>query len=57
MKRPGKVTLKTKEGVGAVKEAIEKLRGQTSLPPLRWSEDMSKATKDHVKDIGPKGLI
>jgi len=31
LKRPGKVTLRTKEGADAVKEAIEFLEQQTSI--------------------------
>jgi len=57
LKRPGKVTLKTKEGVDAVTEAIEFLKSLTPIQPLRWCEEISMASRDHAKDIGPKGLI
>lgn len=57
LKRDAKVTLRTKEGESAVKEAIEYLKKQSPVPPLKWSEDVSKAANDHTKDIGPKGLI
>ena len=57
LKREGKVTLRTKEGVDAVKEAIEFCKKQTPMQPLRWADAISKASADNIKDIGPKGLI
>jgi len=51
------VTLRTKEGVDAVKEAIDFCKKQTPMQPLRWADAISKASSDHIKDIGPKGLI
>ena len=57
LKRQGKVTLKTKEGVDAVNEAIEFLKSLTPIQPLRWNEEISLASQDHARDIGPKGLI
>jgi len=27
------------------------------MQPLRWADAISKASCDHIKDIGPKGLI
>jgi uncharacterized protein YkwD len=57
LKRPNKTTLRTKEGAEAVKEAIEFLKKQPQVPPLKWSVQMAQASEDHAKDIGPKGLI
>ena len=57
LKREGKVTLKTKEGVDAVKEAIEFCKKQTPMQPMRWADAIANASRDHIKDIGPKGLI
>ena len=57
LKRPGKVTLRTKEGADAVKEAIEYLKTKTEMLPLRWCDDVAQASKDHTLDIGRKGLI
>jgi len=57
LKREGKVTLRTKEGEHAVKEAIEYLNKLSPIPPLKWVEHISKACADHVNDIGSKGLI
>jgi len=57
LKRPGKVTLRTKEGAQAVQEAIAFLQEQTPIQPLRWCPEVMLASKDHAEDIGPKGLI
>ena len=57
LKRPGKVTLRTKEGVEAVNQAIAFLENQTPIQPLRWCAEIAQASKDHATDIGPKGLI
>lgn len=60
------MSIATREGKFAVMEAIEFLTIQQSkydakegkpLPPLRWDERVAAAAKDHVEDIGPKGLI
>lgn len=57
LKRPGKVTLRTKEGVEAVNEAIKFLQEASPVEPLRWMEEVGNAARDHAEDIGPKGLI
>jgi uncharacterized protein YkwD len=57
LKLPGKIALKTKEGVSAVEEAIQVLRATNPLPPLDPSKGLSLAAKDHVKDQGAKGGI
>jgi len=57
MKRPGKVTLRTKEGVEAVKSAIDYLQNAQPNQPLKWCKEMAQASQDHATDIGPKGLI
>ena len=38
LKRPGKVTLRTKEGVDAVIDAIEYIKTLSPMQPLRWCE-------------------
>ena len=38
-------------------EAIDFLKKQKPVVPLNWSTAMAYATKDHVEDIGPKGLV
>ena len=37
LKRDGQVTLRTKEGAEAVKEAIEFLKKQEPVAPLKWN--------------------
>ena len=50
-------TMRTRDGVEAVKEAIEFLRKQTPMQSIRWSNELYEAAKAHVEDIGPKGMI
>lgn len=57
LRRPGKVTLRTKEGVDAVNSAIDYLNGLEPVKPLRWCAEVAAAAKDHCDDIGPRGLI
>ena len=59
LKREGKTNLRTNEGSKAVKEAIDYLmnKAEKIAEPLRWSEEMAKAAKEHVEDTGPKGLL
>lgn len=59
LKREGKTNLRTNEGPKAVKEAIDYLQSKAEkVPvPLKWSEEMAKAAKEHVEDTGPKGLL
>ena len=54
-KRPGRSTLRTKEGKAAVAEAIEFLKNQEPSQPFKFSGEMMEAAKAHVEDIGPKG--
>ena len=53
----GRSTLRTKEGKDAVTEAIDFLKNQKAVTPIRWSSEMADASRAHVSDIGPKGLI
>ena len=57
MKQPGKTTLRTKEGAPAVKEAIEYLSKLTPNRELKWHNELYTAARQHVVDIGPKGLV
>ena len=57
LKQPGKTTLRTKEGMAAVNEAIEYLNRLEPVRVLRWNEELGRAARDHVIDIGPKGLV
>jgi len=55
LKLPGETPILTKEGVGAVVEAIRYLRSIKPLPPLNPSKGMSSGARDHVKDQGSSG--
>jgi uncharacterized protein YkwD len=52
IKVPDKTPIRTREGVKAVDEAIRYLRSVQPLPPLKVSQGMSQAARDHVKDQG-----
>ena len=55
LKLPGENPVLTKEGVGAVLEAVRYLRSLKPLLPLNPSEGMSSGARDHVKDQGSSG--
>lgn len=48
MKQPGKTTLRTKEGVAAVKAAIEFLNQAKPVREIKWHTDLYAAAKQHV---------
>ena len=50
------MTLQTKEGPAVVNETINYLNRISAVPMLKWNEELSKAARDHVIDIGAKGL-
>lgn len=50
-----RMKLRTNEGAPAVQELIDFLKKQPSTPPQKWSENLAKASRDHVKDCGPSG--
>lgn len=54
--QPGEDPLQTYEGVAAVEEAIDFLNEQEPMPALKLKTEISNACRDHVNDIGPKGL-
>ena len=56
LKREGRSTIQTKDGVQGVKEAIHFLKTAEPVGPLSWKTGLASATKDHVDDIGPKGM-
>jgi len=53
---PDEEAFQTFEGDQAVKEAIEFLKIQRPVQELTFSKELQNACKDHVEDIGPKGL-
>lgn len=57
-RRPGdESALETREGTGAVREAIRVLRGTRPMGTLRTSAGMTLGARDHVKDQAPRGLM
>ena len=60
MHRPGRpVAVETKEGKGAVNDALAFLAKQPPLPGFATEPvaGLALAAEDHVADIGPKGLV
>ena len=55
LRLPGETPILTKEGVGAVVEAIRFLRSIKPLPPFYPSKGMSSGARDHVTDQGSSG--
>ena len=53
---PGEDPIQTFEGITAVEEAIDFLKTQKPVKELTLNEDLTKACKDHLEDIGPKGM-
>lgn len=53
---PGRIGIRTREGVAAVKEAITYLKDQKVLSKLSLDPSLCKAARDHANDTGPKGL-
>ncbi len=55
LKLPGETPILTKEGVGAVLEAIRYLRPLKPLPSLNPSKGLSWGARDHVRDQESSG--
>ncbi|WP_199296175.1 CAP domain-containing protein [Trichocoleus sp. FACHB-591] len=51
---PGEDPIRTREGVGALQEAIATLQ---TMPPMALSAGMSQAAEDHVADTGAQGVV
>jgi uncharacterized protein YkwD len=56
LRLPGQIPLRTQEGASAVRQAIRELRASSSAPPLKLERELNSSARDHVRDIGPKGL-
>ncbi len=54
---PGRIPLETREGAGAVKEAIAVLRKTAPLVELAWSAGMGRAALAHARDLGTTGRV
>ncbi len=55
LKIPGERIIMTREGVGALDEAIKFIRSTKPVPRLHPSRGMSLGARDHVKDQGSSG--
>ena len=55
--RPGRVPLRTEEGVAALDEAIAFLESAAPLGPLRFNEGLAAAAAAHARDVGPRGSL
>ena len=56
LKRPGETCgIITQEGPEAYKEAIKFLETQVAVGELKLDPELSRASEDHVNDIGPRG--
>jgi hypothetical protein len=53
---PGKIPVSTLEGSNAFLEAIDFLKHQKPVGKVVRDNNLSKATNDHVRDIGTRGL-
>lgn len=56
LRLPGQIPLQTREGASAVRQAIRELRATSPAQPLKLERGLNLSTRDHVRDIGPKGL-
>lgn len=52
---PGKIPVRTNEGIKAVQEAIKYLKNVKAVGPLKISRGMSRAAADHVHDQEKSG--
>ena len=55
--RPGRVPLRTEEGVAALDEAIAFLESVRPVSPLRFNEGLARAARLHAEDLGPRGAL
>jgi len=56
-RRPGRVPLRTEEGVAALDEAITFLEAARPVGPLRFNEGLALAARRHAQDLGPRGAL
>jgi len=54
--RPGKIRLRTREGVGAWIGAEQQLLNATPMAAFEWSDALALAARDHCLDTGPRGM-
>jgi len=46
----------THEGPKAYQHALSFLEKQRPLKPIKWSDELYNACRDHAYDVGPKGM-
>jgi len=56
-RRPGRIALRTVEGLAACDEAIAFLESVKPVGPLLFDEGLARAARLHARDIGPRGSI
>lgn len=49
--------IRTKEGAAVVQETIEFLKNKRPVQPVKVMYGLSLSAKDHVRDLGPKGIF
>ena len=54
---PYEDAIMTYEGADSIEDAISFLKALKPCGPLKYSEDISKACRDHAEDIGSNGLM
>ena len=57
LSEPDKIQIQMVEGDNVFKEAISFLKSLKPLQPLEWDQNLYSSAKEHVDDIGPKGLL
>jgi hypothetical protein len=57
LNEPGKIPIQMVEGEEVINEAVQFLSGIKSLPPFELDPFLCESAKEHVNDIGPKGLL
>ena len=55
-KHPLEDAITTHEGIEVIEDATQYLKSLKPVHVLHYSEEISKACRDHLADIGPKGL-
>lgn len=56
LRHPMEIPIETYEGIQGIKDTIEFLKNQKPVKELIYSEELSLAARDHVIDIGDKGI-
>ena len=57
LSEPNKIQIQMVEGDIVFKEAISYLKTLSPVNPLEWDDNLAASAKEHVNDIGPKGLL